>query len=125
MGKIEFNKPRKKKKDEDSELNEDLYEMILSQTNGESDDIESEFDTEDEDDFDNCKEIKAIDLGYKLSNRLRDELKKTENKRDYLVFKYRDETLKGVPMAEINPGKFVFNINGKLRGINLAEAIIL
>ena len=31
MGKIDFNKPCKKKKDEDAEINEDLYDMMLSQ----------------------------------------------------------------------------------------------
>lgn len=123
MGKIDFNKPCKKKKDEDAEINEDLYDMMLSQIENV---VEDEDDGEEEEnEFEGYSEIKATDLGFKLTKRLREELKKAEDKRDYLVFKYREETLKGVPMAELNPGKFVFNIDGKLKGINLAEAIIL
>ena len=122
MGKIDFNKPSKKKKD-DAEINEDLYDMMLSQMQPV---VEDDDDTdEEENEFEGCSEIKATDLGFKLTKRLREELGKVETKRDYLVFKYRDETLKGIPMVEINPGKFVFNIDGKLRGINLSEAIIL
>ena len=123
MGKIDFNKPCKKKKDEDAEINEDLYDMMLSQIENV---VEDEDDGEEEEnEFEGYSEIKATDLGFKLTKRLREELQKAEDKRDYLVFKYREETLKGVPMAELNPGKFVFNIDGKLKGINLAEAIIL
>lgn len=123
MGKIDFNKPCKKKKDEDAEINEDLYDMMLSQIENV---VEDEDDGEEEEnEFEGYSEIKATDLGFKLTKRLREELQKAEDKRDYLVFKYREETFKGVPMAELNPGKFVFNIDGKLKGINLAEAIIL
>lgn len=122
MGKIDFTKPCKKK-EEDAEINEDLYDMILSQTETV---VEEDDENEDEEnEFEGYSEVKATDLGFKLTKRLREELKKAETKRDYLVFKYRDETLKGIPMAEINPGKFVFNVDGKLKGINLSEAIIL
>ena len=122
MGKIDFNKPSKKRKDEDAEINEDLYDMMLSQL---EDVVEDDDSDEEENEFEDCAEIKATDLGFKLTKRLREELGKAETKRDYLVFKYRDETLKGIPMAEINPGKFVFNVDGKLKGINLSEAVIL
>ena len=124
MGKIDFSKPSKRKKDEDAEINEDLYDMMLSQIDAVVDD-EDDGEEEEENEFEGYSEIKATDLGFKLTKRLRDELSKTESKRDYLVFKYRGETLKGVPMAELNPGKFVFNVDGKLKGINLAEAVIL
>ena len=56
---------------------------------------------------------------------LRDELKKKEYQRDYLRFRYRGEVCDGVPMAEINPSKFVFKIDDKLVGVKLGEIKIL
>ena len=56
---------------------------------------------------------------------LRDELKKKEYQRDYLRFRYRGEVCDGVPMAEINPSKFVFKIDGRLVGVKLGEIKIL
>ena len=56
---------------------------------------------------------------------LRDELKKKEYQRDYLRFRYRGEVCDGVPMAEINPSRFVFKINDKLVAIQLGEIKIL
>lgn len=56
---------------------------------------------------------------------LRDELKKKEYQRDYLRFRYRGEVCDGVPMAEINPSKFVFKIDNRLVGVKLGEIKIL
>ena len=56
---------------------------------------------------------------------LRDELKKKEYLRDYLRFRYRGEVCDGVPMAEINPSKFVFKIDNRLVGVKLGEIKIL
>jgi hypothetical protein len=56
---------------------------------------------------------------------LRDELKKKEYQRDYLRFRYRGEVCDGVPMAEINPSKFVFKIDDRLVGVKLGEIKIL
>ena len=56
---------------------------------------------------------------------LRNELKKKEYQRDYLKFKYKGEVCDGVPMAEINPSRFVFKINDKLVAIQLGEITIL
>lgn len=56
---------------------------------------------------------------------LRDELKKKEYQRDYLRFRYRGEVCDGVPMAEINPSKFVFKIDDRLCGVKLSEIKIL
>ena len=56
---------------------------------------------------------------------LRDELKKKEYLRDYLRFRYRGEVCDGVPMAEINPSKFVFKIDDRLVGVKLGEIKIL
>ena len=56
---------------------------------------------------------------------LRDELKKKEYQRDYLRFRYRGEVCDGVPMAEINPSKFVFKIDDNLVGVKLGEIKIL
>lgn len=56
---------------------------------------------------------------------LRDELKKKEYQRDYLRFRYRGEVCDGVPMAEIDPSKFVFKIDDRLVGVKLGEIKIL
>ena len=56
---------------------------------------------------------------------LRDELKRKEYQRDYLRFRYRGEVCDGVPMAEINPSKFVFKIDDRLVGVKLGEIKIL
>lgn len=123
MSKLEFNKPNKKKIEEGVEADNDLYDMIISQTSEpvESDDSEDE----EENEFAECDEINAKDLGVKLTKALREELEKVEYTRNYLQFKYRGEILEGIPLAEINPAKFVFNINGKMRAINLCEVIVL
>lgn len=124
MAKLEFNKPVKKK--HESESDEDLYEQIVSSTETVFEDDITEDEAVDEDDeLGDTTEIEAKILGPKLSKALREEIKKPEFARDYLLFKYRGETLEGIPMKELNPGKFIFNIDGKLRGINLIEAIIL
>ena len=60
-----------------------------------------------------------------LVNMLRDELKKKEPNRDFLRFRYRGEICDGVPISEINPSKFIFKIDDKLRGVNLSEIKIL
>lgn len=56
---------------------------------------------------------------------LRDELKKKEYQRDYLRFRYRGEVCDGIPMAEIDPSKFVFKIDDRLVGVKLGEIKIL
>ena len=56
---------------------------------------------------------------------LRNELKKKEYLRDYLRFRYKGEVCDGVPMAEINPARFVVKINDKLVAIQLGEIKIL
>ena len=56
---------------------------------------------------------------------LRDELKKKEYLRDYLRFRYKGEVCDGVPMAEIDPSKFVFKIDDRLVGVKLGEIKIL
>ena len=56
---------------------------------------------------------------------LRDELKKKEYQSDYLRFRYRGEVCDGVPMAEIDPSKFVFKIDDRLVGVKLGEIKIL
>ncbi len=122
MAKLEFNKPTKKKKTEDSEADIDLYDMMLSQ---QSDFVEEDDDDEEENEFANYEEIDAKELGPKLSKALREELQKPEYNRDFLKFKYNNEIFEGIPEAEINPGKFVFSINGKLKAINLSNIFVL
>ena len=67
-----------------------------------------------------CKDVTAAVVAA-----LRDELKKKEYQRDYLRFRYRGEICDGVPMAEIDPSKFVFKIDDRLVGVKLGEIKIL
>ena len=67
-----------------------------------------------------CKDVTAAVVAA-----LRDELKKKEYQRDYLRFRYRGEVCDGVPMAEIDPSKFVFKIDDRLVGVKLGEIKIL
>lgn len=75
------------------------------------------------------EEIKDDSVGKDVTaaviTALRDELKKKEYQRDYLRFRYRGEVCDGVPMAEINPSKFVFKIDDRLVGVKLGEIKIL
>lgn len=123
MAKLEFNKPSKKKRAEEAEADVDLYDMMLSQQSEYSE--EENDDEEEENEFADYEEIDAKELGPKLSKALREELKKPEYVRDFLRFKYNNEIFEGIPEAEINPGKFVFNINGKLKAINLSNIFVL
>ena len=65
------------------------------------------------------------DVTAAVVDALRDELKKKEYQRDYLRFRYRGEVCDGVPMAEIDPSKFVFKIDDRLVGVKLGEIKIL
>lgn len=91
------------------------------------------YDTDDEDIDDNQEpeeDTSSVDINDKnikntLVNMLRAELQKKECYRDYLRFRYRGEICDGVPMSEINPSKFVFKIDKKLKAVNLSEIKIL
>ena len=89
--------------------------------------IEDEpFEQEDEEQLDDIKDDSiGKDITDDVVTALRDELKKKEYKRDYLRFIYRGEVCDGVPMAEINPSKFVFKIDNNLVGVKLGEIKIL
>ena len=89
--------------------------------------IEDEpFEQEDEEQLDDIKDDSiGKDITDDVVTALRDELKKKEYKRDYLRFIYRGEVCDGVPMAEINPSKFVFKIDDNLVGVKLGEIKIL
>ena len=89
--------------------------------------IEDEpFEQEDEEQTEEIKDdYVGKDVSAAVVNALRDELKKKEYLRDYLRFRYRGEVCDGVPMAEINPSKFVFKIDGRLVGVKLGEIKIL
>lgn len=149
MGRIKINTKIKKTVKEsyiddleygiDSEL--DSEEDIFNTTNSNSDQfyenpdyfdeygevIEDEpFEQEDEEQLDDIKDDSiGKDITDDVVTALRDELKKKEYKRDYLRFIYRGEVCDGVPMAEINPSKFVFKIDDNLVGVKLGEIKIL
>ena len=95
--------------DENGEVIED--DPFEQETEEQSDDIEDDY---------TGKDVTAA-----VITALRDELKKKEYLRDYLRFRYKGEVCDGVPMAEINPSRFVFKINDKLVAIQLGEIKIL
>lgn len=109
---------------DDSESSYDLTNMYKN----DSDDVFGDSAINDKDD--EMETYDVIDVNDKtikttLVNMLRDELKKKEPNRDFLRFRYRGEICDGVPISEINPSKFIFKIDDKLRGVNLSEIKIL
>ena len=149
MGRIKLNTKTKKavkgsyiddlEYDIDAELDSevDLYDVISNNSdqfygktcyldeNGEV--IEDEtFEQESEEQSDDIEDDSiGKDVTAAVITALRDELKKKEYLRDYLRFRYKGEVCDGVPMAEINPSRFVFKINDKLVAIQLGEIKIL
>lgn len=149
MGRIKLNTKTKKavkgsyiddlEYDIDAELDSevDLYDVINNNSdqfygktcyldeNGEV--IEDEtFEQEIEEQPDDIEDdYTGKDVTPAVVTALRDELKKKEYLRDYLRFRYKGEVCDGVPMAEINPSRFVFKINDKLVAIQLGEIKIL
>lgn len=149
MGRIKLNTKTKKaakgsyiddlEYDIDSELDSevDLYDVINNNSdqfygktcyldeNGEV--IEDEtFEQESEEQSDDIEDDSiGKDVTTAVVTALRNELKKKEYQRDYLKFKYKGEVCDGVPMAEINPSKFVFKIDDRLVGVKLGEIKIL
>ena len=84
------------------------------------------FEQEAEEQLEEIKDNSAgKDVTAAVVAALRDELKKKEYQRDYLRFRYRGEVCDGVPMAEIDPSKFVFKIDDRLVGVKLGEIKIL
>ena len=109
---------------DDSESSYDLTSMYKN----DSDDVFGDSVINDQDD--DIETYDVIDVNDKtikttLVNMLRDELNKKEPNRDFLRFRYRGEICDGVPISEINPSKFIFKIDDKLRGVNLSEIKIL
>ena len=109
---------------DDSESSYDLTNMYKN----DYDDVFGDSVINDQDD--DIETYDVIDVNDKtikttLVNMLRDELKKKEPNRDFLRFRYRGEICDGVPISEINPSKFIFKIDDKLRGVNLSEIKIL
>lgn len=149
MGRIKLNTKTKKaakgsyiddlEYDIDSELDSevDLYDVINNNSdqfygktcyldeNGEV--IEDEtFEQESEEQSDDIEDDSiGKDVTTAVVTALRNELNKKEYLRDYLRFRYKGEVCDGVPMAEINPSRFVFKINDKLVAIQLGEIKIL
>ena len=149
MGRIKLNTKTKKaakgsyiddlEYDIDAELDSevDLYDVINNNSdqfygktcyldeNGEV--IEDEtFEQESEEQSDDIDDDSlGKDVTTAVVTALRNELKKKEYLRDYLRFRYKGEVCDGVPMAEINPSRFVFKINDKLVAIQLGEIKIL
>ena len=100
----------------------DDYEEIDGQP-AEIDDIYSSEDTYSDEDEEELLHNKELTVN--LVDILRNEIKKLEPDRDYLLYKYRGEVCEGIPMAEINPNKFIFKVDGKMKSVTLSEIKIL
>ena len=106
--------------DESADFTEDLNDDVTQELEDPDDIQEEPVEQEDGDISKNKK------LGTALVKILRDEISsKKEYERDFLRFRYRGEICDGVPMAEINPSRFVFKIDNILKAINLSEIKIL
>ena len=149
MGRIKLNTKTKKvvkgsyiddlEYDIDSELDSevDLFDTINNNSNqfygktcylDENGEVieDDPFEQETEEQSDDIEDDSiGKDVTTAVVTALRNELKKKEYQRDYLKFKYKGEVCDGVPMAEINPSRFVFKINDKLVAIQLGEIKIL
>lgn len=149
MGRIKLNTKTKKaakgsyiddlEYDIDAELDSevDLYDVINNNSDqfygktcylDENDEVieDETFEQESEEQADDIEEDSiGKDITPAVITALRNELKKKEYLRDYLRFRYKGEVCDGVPMAEINPSRFVFKINDKLVAIQLGEIKIL
>lgn len=88
-------------------------------------DINAKNDYTTEEPEDNVDYVKVGKGADSLLSVLRDELKLKECDRGYLTFKYRGEIYDGIPMAEINPSKFVFSIDNKMKSILLSEITVM
>jgi len=107
---------------EEEEFTEDLNDDVTQELE-DTEDSEVEDITPVNDEGDITKNKK---LGTALVKILRDEISsKKEFERDFLRFRYRGEICDGIPMAEINPSRFVFKIDNILKAINLSEIKIL
>jgi len=107
---------------EEEEFTEDLNDDVTQEIE-DTEDSEVEDITPVNDEGDITKNKK---LGTALVKILRDEISsKKEFERDFLRFRYRGEICDGIPMAEINPSRFVFKIDNILKAINLSEIKIL
>ena len=60
-----------------------------------------------------------------LLKALRSELEKPEYRRNYFRSRYRGEKYTGIPLHEINPGKYVMLVDDKMKGFYLNEMEIL
>lgn len=108
----------------DSDYTEEEYDDISDNEDFDDEDLDSEYYDEDDEDLEE-EILHNKQLTVDLPNVLRTEIKKQEPFRDYLLFKYKGEICEGVPLAEINPNKFIFKIDGKMRSIVLSEIKIL
>ena len=149
MGRIKINTKTKKAVKEsyiddlgydvDTELDSevDVFDAINHNSDefyGKTDDLDEDGEVIEDEPFEQeaeelPEEIKDNSAGKDVTAAvvaaLRDELKKKEYQRDYLRFRYRGEVCDGVPMAEIDPSKFVFKIDDRLVGVKLGEIKIL
>lgn len=92
--------------------------------------IEMEMYGDNDDDDDEIPiDIAAIENDIEYKNTvagLRAELKRDYFDRGVLSFRYNGEDYEGIPMTEVSPGKFMFEINGtkKLKAFAISDITI-
>lgn len=109
--------------DEDVEVKDDYkYDDEEDPEVEEPDTFEDIPDLEDEED-----ELSTIAKESRdLITVLRNEIKKMEPDRDYLLFRYKGNEYEGKPMAEMTgTNKFIFKINNSLKAVNLSEIHVI
>ena len=88
-------------------------------------DDEELLESDDEIELEEKEEHSAKVTESTLLKDLRNELEKPEYRRNYFRFKYRGEKYTGIPLHEINPGKYVMLVDDKMKGFYLNEMEIL
>ncbi len=104
--------------DEEIKRNHNEEESEFPGLDDEEDSVE-ETDEEDSAEEKPEKSVKVTETA--LLKALRQELAKVEYRRNYFRFRYRGEKYSGIPLHELNPGKYVFLIDDKMKGIYLNE----
>jgi len=100
----------------DIDDSEDVFEHINRHMKSEDDCFSSEDKEENSESAED-----EIFTNETLLSKLRYEVVKQEYKRKEFRFKYKDDYINATPMIEINPNKFVFKIDNKMKGIILSD----
>ena len=78
-------------------------------------------ESEDESELEEKEKFPVKVTENTLLKALRSELEKPEYRRNYFRFKYRGEKYTGIPLHEINSGKYIMLVDNKMKGFYLNE----